>query len=420
MRIAYLTSDFGVPVLGSKGASVHVRRLVSALAERGHELLVLTPNRGSGANENLRGELVEIHLDGVLARLHGVIGDEEIARDNRLSKDLRNLFYSLVLESRAGERLSAFAPDFLYERFTLLNTSGVELARRLGVPLVLEVNAPIVEEHREQRGLTLRLTAEVAQRWNFEHADEIVVVSRWLEEYVVEHGAARERVTVVPNAADPELFRPHEGPSAVRRRLGWDGETVLGYVGAMKSWHGVDTLLTALKELGAPEEPFRLLLVGEGSQFASVKARAHALGLDGAVHFTGAVPHREIPEWLSAVDIAVAPYAAGAPAYFSPVKLFEYMAMALPVVCARLGQTEEIVAHERTGWLYDADQPGALSALVQRLAREPESRRTVGAAGRERVLAEHTWQKNAEVVERLVERAKARRGAHTARGRTGP
>ena len=420
MRIAYLTSDFGVPVLGSKGASVHVRRLVSALAERGHELLVLTPNRGAGADETLPAELVEIPFDGASAELHGLLGQEVIAAGNRLAKDLRNLFYSLVLESRAGERLVAFAPDFVYERYTLFNTSGVELARRLDVPLVLEVNAPLVEEQREQRGLSLPRVAEEAQRWIFSRADELVVVSRWLQEYASAHGAARERVTVVPNAADPDLFRPRHEPSARRSRLGWEGCTVLGFVGAMKPWHGVDTLVTALAELDAPRSGFRLLLVGDGPELAATRARVQTLGLESAVHFTGSVPHHEIPEWLAAVDIAVAPYAAGAPAYFSPVKLFEYMAMGLPVVCARLGQTEELIAHGRTGWLYDADRPGALADTVRRLERDPDARRAAGAAGRTRVLGEHTWQRNADVVEGLARRALARRGAVNAHGRSAP
>src|SRR5262245_10171976 len=160
MRIAYLTSDFGVPVLGSKGASVHVRRMVSALAERGHELLVLTPNVGSGANESLRASLEELPLDGPAARVLEMLGQEALCQGNRLGKDLRNLLYSLWLESRAGARLASFAPDFVYERYALFNTSGVELARRLEVPLVLEVNAPLVEEQREQRGLSLPRVAE--------------------------------------------------------------------------------------------------------------------------------------------------------------------------------------------------------------------------------------------------------------------
>ncbi len=194
-------------------------------AERGHELLVLTPNRGSGANEVLRAEFEELPFDGASARLHEVLGREAACQENRLAKDLRNLFYSLLLESRAGARLASFAPDFLYERYTLFNTAGVELARSRNVPLLLEVNAPLVEEQREQRGLALPLVAEESQRWILSQADELMVVSRWLQEYVVAHGAAPERVTVVPNAADPELFRPRSGPSAIRARLGWEATT---------------------------------------------------------------------------------------------------------------------------------------------------------------------------------------------------
>src|SRR5688572_16968910 len=216
MRIAYLTSDFGVPVLGSKGASVHVRRMVSALAERGHELLVLTPNIGSGANESLPAVLEQLPLDGAAACVLDSLGHEAACQGNRMGKDLRNIVYSLWLENRAGARLASFAPDFLYERYSLFNTSGVELARRLQVPLVLEVNAPLVEEQREQRGLALPRVAEETQRWIFAHADELVVVSRWLEEYVIARGAAREHVTVLPNAADPELFCARPGPSELR------------------------------------------------------------------------------------------------------------------------------------------------------------------------------------------------------------
>jgi glycosyltransferase involved in cell wall biosynthesis len=422
MRIAYLTSDFGVPVHGSKGASVHVRRMVGALAQRGHELLVLTPNVGADANETLCNETLcaevePVVFDGGAMLVLEALGQEEAGRGNRLKNDLRNLLYSLWLENRVGVRLSSFAADFLYERYTIFNTAGVELARRFDVPLVLEVNAPLVEEQREQRGLHLPRVAAQTERWIFSQADELVVVSRWLADYVVAHGAAPEHVTVVPNAADPELFRPATGPSALRRRLGWEACTVLGFVGAMKPWHGVDTLITALLELDAPRSGFRLLLVGEGPELAATRARVHALGLDGVVHFAGSIPHSEIPEWLSAVDVALAPYAPSAPAYFSPVKLFEYMAMGLPVVCARLGQTQEIVAHGRTGWLYDPCEPGALSGALRRLAREPEACRAAGAAARELVLREHTWEHNAEIVEGLATRALARRGALAGNGR---
>lgn len=405
MKIAYLTTDFGVPVLGTKGASVHVRRMVGALARRGHEILLLTPDPGSGPGEAPEARVVALPFAAIPAALVEELKGEEIARDNRLSKDLRNLFYNLGLAAQAGPLLAEFRPDFLYERYALFGTAGVELARTLGVPLLLEVNAPLIEEQREQRGLCLARVAAAAQRLAFTGADELLVVSRWLEGYAREYGAAPAQITVVPNAADTDLFQPQAEPSAIRRRLGWEDCIVLGFVGAMKPWHGVVTLVDALGRLGAPASPYRLLLVGEGPELARIRERVHAAGLDAAVHLAGAVPHREVPSWLSAVDVALVPYEATAAPYFSPVKLFEYMAMGLPVVAARLGQTQEIVEHGRTGWLYssaDADEP---AATIRAVAEDRPAALRAGAAARALVLARHTWQRNAEQVESLARRA---------------
>jgi glycosyltransferase involved in cell wall biosynthesis len=419
MRIAYLSTDFGVPVLGTKGASVHVRRVIGALAKRGHELLFLTPDPGTGPAEPPACRVAALPFTELPAALHEELKGEELCRDNRLSKDLRNLFYSIGLEAQARPLLEEFRPDFLYERYALFGTAGLQLARSLGIPLLLEVNAPLVEEQREQRGLSLPLVATKAQRLVFAGADELLVVSRWLEGYAREHGAPPGRISVVPNAADAELFRPQAGPSEIRRRLGWEDRIVLGFVGAMKSWHGVNTLVDTLQRLGAPAGPFRLLLVGDGPELPRIRERVRAAGLDGAVHVAGAVPHGEVPAWLGAADFAMVPYGAGAAPYFSPVKLFEYMAMGVAVVASRHGQTEEVIEHGRTGWLYSASDPEEPAATIRRLAEDRPAALRTGAAARELVLQRYTWDRNAEQVERLAQRAlnSPERGAVARAGR---
>ncbi len=414
MRIGYLSADFGVPVLGTKGASVHLRQMVRALMERGHEVLVLTPNPGTGSAEPTGCRIAALPFADVAAVLHERLKEEPICRGNRLSKDLRNLLYSAWLENRAAPLLHEFQPDFLYERYSLFGVAGLQLARRLEVPLILEVNAPLIEEQQEQRGLSLPLVATAAQRLVFSGADEVSVVSRWLEEYALAHGAARERVTVIPNGADPDLFRPPRGPSAIRRRLNWEDAVVLGFVGAMKSWHGVHTVVEALKRLGGSRSAFRLLLVGDGPALPAVREQVQAQGLIDAVHMPGAVPHHEVPEWLGAADVALVPYDASAAAYFSPVKLFECMSMGLPVVAARLGQTEEIIAHGRTGWLYSASDPDEPAATIRWISENRSAARDAGAAARAQVLERHTWTHNAEIVERLALRSSERRRASTA------
>jgi glycosyltransferase involved in cell wall biosynthesis len=405
MRIAYLSTDFGVPILGTKGASVHVRQVVEALTRRGHEVLVLTPNPGGTPTRPTTFAMTALPFDEIPALLHDKLKEEAICSGNRLPKDLRNIFYSLWVEDRAVRLLSEFQPDVVYERYALFGTAGLEIARRLSVPLLVEVNAPLVEEQQEQRGLCLSRVATAAQRLVFTRADELIVVSRWLVPYAESHGALPAHITVVPNAADPELFHPAPEASEIRRRLGWDDRIVLVFVGAMKPWQGVRRLVDSLAKLG-PD--FRLLLVGDGPDLDAVRARVRELQLDDAVHCTGAVPHEEVPAWLGAADIALVPYEATAAQYFSPVKLFEYMSMGLPIVAARIAQTEEILAHGEQGWLYSASDPSEPAATLRQLAADLPAARRIGARARQHVLAHHTWERNAERVEQLAQRALGR------------
>ena len=411
MRIAYLTADFGVPVLGTKGASTHVRGLVRELRRLGHELLVLTPNVGDEPHSALDFRLMEVPFAGALLELHEALTEEQVCQGTRLAKDLRNILYAVNLELQGRLLLEEFRPDAIYERFCLLSTAGVELARYFGVPLILEVNAPLVVEQQKARGLSLPIAARAAERLTLTSANHVIVVSSHLREYVTAVGVSADRVSVIPNAADPDLFHPRTGPSELRERLGWRDQFVIGFVGSMKPWHGISTLVDALQHLFAPEAPFRLLLVGSGPELTALREQVSRYGLDGCVHMTGDVPHDRIPDMLHAMDCAVVPCAADADRYFSPVKLFEYMAMALPIVAANVGQICRVIEHGRTGWLYTPGDPFELAALIGALSADKRLRGNTGAAAREQFLAESTWEHNArrviEIAEALLARGKA-------------
>lgn len=414
MRVAYLTADFGVPVAGTEGASVHVRGLVQALRGQGHQVLVLTANSGAGPDGAPTCPVREVSFDGALAELYEALQQEQPCQGTRLAKDIRNLLFALTLQLQGRTELEAFGPDFIYERYCLLSTAGLELARSLDVPLVLEVNSPLVLEQQKMRGLSLPTVARAAERLLFTGADQVVVVSEWLRQYVIGEGADRDRVSVIPNAADPNLFCPRLDPSRLRRQLGWDDRFVLGFTGSMKRWHGISTLLEALQMLGGAESRFRVLLVGSGPELPDLEQEVQRRGLGGAVHLTGAMPHELIPEAIAAMDATVAPYASAADGYFSPVKLFEYMAMARPVVAARIEQVDEVIEHGRTGWLYTPGDAQQLAGLIRLIADDPRLCQQVGTAARERVLARYTWQRNAERVTTIAARAAADRRARSA------
>jgi glycosyltransferase involved in cell wall biosynthesis len=401
MRIAYLTADFGVPVLGTKGASAHVRGLVEALRSEGHDLFVLAANIGADSEPSF--PLQQVPFGGTLMELYDALQNESICAGTRLAKDLRNLLYASNLELQGRLMLGEFHPDVIYERHCLFSTAGRELSRYFDIPLILELNAPLLFEQQKMRGLSLPLVARTTERLVLTGADHLVAVSQALRTYATDLGVGPDRVSVIPNAVDPAVFGPAVGPSTFKQQLGWTDRFVIGFVGSMKPWHGVETLLETLRLLGGADSPFRLLLVGSGPMLPELEEKSRQLGLAGAVHMTGSVPHHAVPDLLRAMDVTVVTYAADADEYFSPVKLFEYMAMALPVVAAGVGQVRDVIDEGRTGWLYPPADAGALATLIGMLESDRDLCRSVGAAARERVMNEYTWRHNARRVVGIAE-----------------
>jgi glycosyltransferase involved in cell wall biosynthesis len=166
------------------------------------------------------------------------------------------------------------------------------------------------------------------------------------------------------------------------------------FAGAFRPWHGVARLTAALARLSAAgDHRFGAILIGDGPERAAV-ARA-ARDVPGIV-FTGALPHARLPEALAAGDIGVAPFdparhrALTLGFYWSPLKLFEYMAVGLPVVAPALPRLRRLVEHGREGLLYDPGEPCGLDRALTELA-DPDVRRRLGAAARARVVRDFGW-----------------------------
>jgi glycosyltransferase involved in cell wall biosynthesis len=281
----------------------------------------------------------------------------------------------------------------------------VELAERLGVPLLLEVNAPLTLEAAKYRELVLRRTAEELERVVFARAGALLVVSRELELHARRGGAAAERIHVLPNGVDAERFHPGVSASGVRSRHGLAGRRVVGFVGSLKRWHDLDTLLEGVRRLAREDPGVRLLVVGEGPRRAELEAAR-----EPHVICTGAVPHEDVPAHLAALDVVVVPYAKGGDAYFSPLKLFEAMAAAKPIVGARIGQVAEVLAHGENGLLYEPGEPADLAARIRELLAAPERAADLGRAARRSVVPSRTWEANARRIAAIAE-ALARSGA---------
>jgi glycosyltransferase involved in cell wall biosynthesis len=393
VRILYISTDFGVPVLGFKGASVHIRELTDALAELGHEVVVMTPNVGEG--NTTRAQVVHVaapHLPPPVAPTLCRLG-APWGRGKQLERETRELYYNVEF-LRAAQRLAAqWHPDLVYERYALFGLAGSMLARRLGLPHLLEVNAPLRLERRRGPGLVLDGPARWCERRIFGTARHVLCVSRPLAAYVNEKGGRPGRVHIQPNGVNVAKFHADDRGAKLRAQLGFSNEdVVVGFVGSLKPWHGVEHLVEAFAGAQVRGPNLRLLIVGDGPVRSVVERLITEGGLAGAVRLVGNVAHSDVPGYLAVMDIAAAPYVAIPDFYFSPLKVFEYMAAGSAVIAPRLGQIPELVCNGKTGLLYaPGDRPELVEGLVT-LAQHADLRARLGARAAEEVRIHHTWE----------------------------
>lgn len=348
MRVVYLCADQGISLLGTKGASVHLRSLAAALAGRGNEV-TLACRRLDGDNTPPSAVRVEWLPPG----------EEEQAG---------------WIETLLGGTMA----DVLLERYSLDSGPGLQAAKRLGVRYVLEVNAPLVEEAARYRGLTDTAAYLEREQSLIASSDRVIAVSSGLRAHALASGAAAGRVRVIPNGVGLALFR-RAGRERVRAGLGLAEKTVVGFAGSLKPWHGVLDLVAAFACLTGR---VHLLLVGDGPEREAVSTAAARLGLQDRVTMTGAVPHTGVPDYLSAMDVGVAPYLPQERFYFSPLKVAEYMAAGLPVVATDQGDLAATLGG--AGLLVPPGDTARLAGALRQLVGDEPTRRRLGRAARAR------------------------------------
>ena len=422
MKILYVCADAGIPVLGRKGASVHVRELIAAFARGGHRVTLAAQSLTKSPDQTpsrVRARVIHVPPDPAAATATRVFKEfnERLGLENTLPGELRRILYNETLYRNLKRRFLQHKPAFIYERASLYATAGVRLAAEFNVPHIVELNAPLAAEQAAYRATGWGALAAQAEQWTLTRADAVVVVSHELAQHVKSLGVPARKIHVMPNGVNAQLFYPAKGsvrrsPCADggRRRSGMRAATrpTLGFVGGLRPWHGVEILPELLERLHQRHPDVRIIIVGDGQLKGELKRAFEKRGLARSVRFAGLLPHEEVPAAIRKFDLALAPYPKHHhDFYFSPLKLFEYMACGVAVVAARQGQIAALVRHGDTGWLYPPGDLHELAAGCERLLAHDALRRRVGAAAAKFVHEQFTWDKNAARVVALAKRLHA-------------
>lgn len=365
------------------GQGVHLDALVAALRAEGHEVRVVGPAAYDQAELGGESRLVALIRRAL----------------PRFAVELLELAYSLPAFLKLDRAARAFAPDALYERYNLFYLAGAMVARRRRLPFLVEVNAPLAEERARFGGLALKRLARWSERFVWRRADRVLPVTAVLGGHVAAAGVPAERIVVIPNGIDLADFPE----SLAARQSGPEAELVLGFVGFVRDWHGLDAVVRGIAGWDGPTR-LRLRVVGEGPARPGLERLAAELGITDQVEFTGLAKREAIPGLVAGFDVALQP--AVVP-YASPLKVFEYMAAGRAIVAPDQPNIREVLEDGRTAILFDVKQSDGLWQAIRRLAADPEFRAHLGAAARAEVIGrERTWAGNARRVVALAREAR--------------
>jgi glycosyltransferase involved in cell wall biosynthesis len=367
-------------IASKDGQAVHVEEIIHALRAAGHEVLLVGPQWMEEKSFGFEG--------GVVSRLKKMIP--------RALYELLEYGYNIVAIVRLWRAVRRFKPEVIYERYNLYFTAGILVKKLTGLPLLLEVNAPLFHERSKFGGIGLPALARHTERVAWRGADKVLVVTGVLGSIVQAEGVPAGRIVVIPNGIDPEKFAHLGDLTAAKNRLGLSGSIVLGFTGFMREWHGLDRLV----EVVAAAPGRHLLLVGDGPARPLIERRAAELGVQDRVRITGIVPRNEVASYVEAFDVALQPDVVD---YASPLKLFEYLALGRAIVAPDKPNIREVLTHEDNALLFPQGDHAAMSSAIERLCQDEALRERLGQHARETINTRSlTWESNAGTIVSLM------------------
>jgi glycosyltransferase involved in cell wall biosynthesis len=382
MKIMYYSSHPALHYNAPTGYGTHMREVIAGMRKLGHEVEVvcMAPEPQQLHAGNTRA--IKQQLKKLIPRFLW-----------RSFKEFRLLRFDNKCYNELNKAVRRFQPDVIYERTTWMQNSGKRVASENNIPLYAEVNAPFEEEVKSFEGAGSLLEGEGRKRFidTMTYADRVIAVSEILASWIESrHKMKLKKIIVTPNAvasAERSVITP--AGVTILNVCNPDSRKLIGFVGSIFPYHGVDALIRAFAEFSKDRnDAWRLLIVGDGTGIDSSKRLAESLGCGAAVSFTGSVDHRDVGGLIAAMEICVM---ARSNWYGSPVKIFEYGREGRAVIAPGTEPVKEVMTHMKHGWILN-DKGSDLNEALSYFADHPDDALRMGNAMREKVVAEHTWE----------------------------
>ncbi|GAB3001790.1 glycosyltransferase family 4 protein [Psychrosphaera aestuarii] len=325
-------------IASKDGQFVHVEELTNALLEQGHELKFVAPQVNEQSDFG--------HDGGFVSKLKAALP--------AFIYELLELTYSLWVFIKLAVAIKQFKPEFIYERYNLYQPAGIWASKLFKVPLILEINAPLVEERSRYSGLSLKWLAKKVENYTWRGADHCLPVTDVLADHLRDAGVADSKITVVHNGVrQPFIDEMLASPIDLEK-----DNIVIGFTGFINPWHGMDKAIEAIAE--HKHLPLKLVCIGDGAILPELKQQAADLGIADKVEFKGLVTRDKVLDFVKQFDISLQPDVT---AYASPLKMFEYMAVGSLIIAPRTPNIEEILSDNTAVFFEKGNQQSFKASL---------------------------------------------------------
>jgi glycosyltransferase involved in cell wall biosynthesis len=287
--------------------------------------------------------------------------------------------------------------DLIYERYSIFDFSNILLSRKFNLPTILEVNGLVnTDDIARIEKTSLEGFARLLEKKIMLTSSLIAVVTNKFKEDLVKIGISPSKIIVTTNAVSDGFFKyDKKNCELIRKRYNITDKIIIGFVGGFNPWQHIDLLICCLPSLLSRYPNVHLLLVGDGPEKTRLELVTKKASLSKHVTFTGRIRHSEIPSHIGAMDITTLP---GSTYFSAPMKIFEYMALKKPVVCASLAVDAGIIEDRENGFLFQPGNEGDFAQKLLALIEDDELRKKMGEKGYQKVTENHTWKKNAESI----------------------
>lgn len=294
--------------------------------------------------------------------------------------------------------------DMLHAHSPSLNgLAAARAARQLGLPCVYEVRYYEEDAAVDRKKLSFNSPLyRLSRRLEWEamkRADRVVTICDSLKDDLIARGVPASKLFKAPNGVDTLAFSPREPDAELIARYGLQGKTVIGFIGSLYMFEGLEFLVDAVLQLLNQRSDVKLLLAGEGEVEASLRSRIPSVKHEQII-FAGKVPHPQVKAYYSVMDVLVYPRVRSRLTELTtPLKPLEAMAQQRVVVGSNIGGLRELIRDGETGCLVEPENVAALTHCLTGLVNDPNKRQRLAQGAREFVVRERDWER---IVERYI------------------